>query len=416
MNRVNKKKFTLISINNYYYRRGGAEFVFLEQNRLLEEVDWKIVPFAMQHPDNLESTWSDYFVDEIEFGNKYSILDKLVRVPKVIYSFEARQKLNKLIDATHPDICHAHNIYHHISPSILSILKQRNIPTVLTLHDLKLACPAYKMLTHDGVCERCNHDGLFNVVKHKCVKNSRALSLIAYIETMLHRALHSYVDNVDRFIVPSRFYLEKFVEWGFNREQFIYIPNFVDLDKYQPDFNAGKGFLYFGRLGHEKGLATLIKAAALAKVNLVFVGKGPEKESLQQLAQELNVNTKFLGYLSGEKLYSAIRQARTIVLPSEWYENAPISVMEAYALGVPVIGADIGGIKELIQEGKTGISFESGSVDSLAQSLRKMHKEPDSGIEEMGRAGRAWVESEFTASLFRDRLLNLYQSLGVPTG
>ena len=413
MYRVNKKKITLISINNYYYRRGGAEFVFLEQNRLLEEIDWNIVPFAMQHPDNLESPWSDYFVNEIEFGNKYTILDKLIRVPKVIYSLEARQKLNKLIDATNPDICHVHNIYHHISPSILSLLKQRSIPTVLTLHDLKLACPAYKMLTHDGICERCNHGRLFNVVKHKCIKGSRALSTISYIEAVLHRALHSYIDNVDRFVVPSYFLLEKFVEWGFNREQFIYIPNFIDPSRYQPDFTAGKYFLYFGRLVHEKGLFTLVKAAALSKVPLVFVGTGPDENAVRHMIRELGVEAEFLGYLSGEKLNSAIRRARTVVLPSELYENAPISVMEAYALGVPVIGADIGGIKELIQEGNTGMSFESGSTESLAHALRKMNDEPDSRIEEMGRAGRAWVESKFTASLFRDRLINLYKSLGV---
>lgn len=403
----------LLSINNYYYRRGGAEFVFLEQNRLFEEINWEVIPFAMQHPENLESKWSGYFIEEIEFGSHYSLFNKLARVPKVIYSTEARNNLTKLLSKVTPDVCHAHNIYHHISPSILSLLKQHGIPTVITLHDLKLACPAYKMLTHDGICERCNKGSLINVIKHKCIKDSRALSTIVYLEASFNKLLGSYVNNVSKFVVPSKFYLEKFVDWGFNRDQFIHIPNFIDINKYSPDFTAGKKFVYFGRLGHEKGLSTLIQAAAAAKVTLVIVGTGPEEESLKNLANGLDIKVEFLGYQTGEALHAAIRSARAVVLPSEWYENAPISVMEAYALGVPVIGADIGGIPELIREGSTGLSFTSGSVDSLTHALQLMSDKPDTEIESMGRSGYDWVHSEFTADLFRERLLELYASLGV---
>jgi len=387
--------------------------VFFEQNRLMNQAGWEVIPFAMKHPNNLKNSWDKYFIEEIEFGSNYSLWDKLIRIPKVIYSFEAKQKLETLINEISPDICHAHNIYHHISPSIFSTFKKHNIPIVLTLHDLKLACPAYKMLTHDGICERCNQGSLLNVIKHQCIKNSTALSSIAFFETSLHRLLGSYVNNVDRFVVPSRFYLEKFVEWGFNRDQFIYIPNFVDLEKYQPEFSVGKDFLYFGRLGHEKGLTTLIRAAALAKVSLVFAGTGPEEKSLQNLANDLKVNVKFLGFLNGDKLYSAIRASKCVVLPSEWYENAPISLMEAYALGKPVIGANIGGIQELINDGITGIGFESGSEESLANAITHIDEQSSSQIEGMGKAGRKWIESEFTSTLFRKRLIDLYNTLGV---
>jgi len=379
----------------------------------MDEAGWKIVPFAMQHPNNLQSKWDKYFINEIEFSSDYSIWDKLVRVPKVIYSIEAQQKLGKLITEIQPSICHAHNIYHHISPSIFKVLKKNNIPTVLTLHDLKLACPAYKMLTHDGICERCNNGSLLNVIKHKCVKNSTALSAIAFMETTLHRTLGSYVNNVDRFIVPSRFYLEKFVEWGFNRNQFIYIPNFVDLEKYEPNFSPGNKFLYFGRLGHEKGLSTLIKAASIANVSLTFAGTGPEEKPLKKLANDLKVNVDFLGFLNGEELYSAIRASKCVVLPSEWYENAPISLMEAYALGKPVIGANIGGIQELIRNGITGEGFRSGSEEDLARAILHINEKPDAQITEMGKAGRQWVETEFTSNVFRDKLLDLYSQLGV---
>jgi glycosyltransferase involved in cell wall biosynthesis len=143
---------TLLSINNYYYRRGGAEVVFLEQNRLFEEIGWQVVPFAMHHPNNLASDWDDYFIDEIEFSSEYSLLDKASRAVKIIYSVEARKKIAALTTKVQPSVAHAHNVYHHISPTIFGKLKALGIPTVLTLHDLKIACPAYKMMNHDGVC------------------------------------------------------------------------------------------------------------------------------------------------------------------------------------------------------------------------------------------------------------------------
>lgn len=410
MSNKNKK---LLSINNYYYRRGGAEFVFMEQNRLFEDIDWDVIPFSMKHPDNLDSEWSDYFINEIEFGGQYSVLDKLKKVPKVIYSLESRKKLSRLIDKVRPDVCHAHNVYHHISPSIFSLLNKRGIPSVLTLHDLKLACPAYKMLNNTGICERCKQGSFLNVIRHRCIKDSFALSSVIFLESFFNRFMKSYVNHVSKFVVPSQFYLEKFVEWGFDREQFIYIPNFIDISKYQPDFKPGKYFLYFGRLGHEKGLVTLMHAAAAAKARLIIVGSGPEESQLKQLAIQLGSQVEFLGYQTGENLYSAIRQARAVILPSEWYENAPISVLESYALGVPVIGADIGGINELIQHERTGLIFKSGSVDGLTAAISKLQSASDSSIEAMGQAGHEWVLREFTSDLFRQRLLTLYQSLGV---
>ena len=404
---------TLLSINNYYYRRGGAEVVFLEHNRMFEEIDWQVVPFAMQHGDNFNSSWSEYFADEIEFGQNYSLRKKIISAFKITHSFESAAKIGKLADKLMPDIAHAHNVYHHISPSIFAALKKRNIPTVLTLHDLKIACPAYKMLTHDGICERCKEGALFNVVKHRCIKNSLPLSLAIFMESKVQRLLGSYANYVDRFVVPSRFYLEKMVQWGWPRERFIHIPNFVDVDAHAYNDKVGKSFVFFGRLGPEKGLETLIRAAAKADVELVIVGTGPEEEKLKALAASLKAQVEFAGYCSGGDLHKQIQNARAMVLPSEWYENAPMSVMESYALGRPVIGADIGGIPELIQVDKTGAIFESANVDALALVMQQFKALPDSRIQEMGRQGREWVEAEFTDNRYRERMLALYKSMGV---
>jgi len=404
---------TLLTINNYYYHRGGAEAIFFAHNRMFEELGWKVASFAMKHPLNLDTPWSKYFVEEIEFGENYSLGEKLARIPKVIYSLEARRKLGKLLDALRPDVCHAHNIYHHISPSILGLLQRRGIPTVVTLHDLKIACPQYQMLAPDGICERCRGGRLHNVVKHRCIKGSAWLSSVVMAEAVLHRLLGSYRRCVDIFVVPSRFYIEKFLEWGMPGTKFRHIPNFVDVERFEPRYAPGKQFVYFGRVSREKGLATLIRSAAAAHCPLLVAGTGPALEEMRTLTTSLDAPVKFVGHLGGPELHELIRGARAIVLPSEWYENAPVSVLEAYALGKPVIGARIGGIPEQIREGETGLTFTSGNEDSLVAALRSVVERPDAQVQEMGRRGRDWVEKEFTAAVYRERMLQAYRELGV---
>lgn len=399
---------TLLSINNYHYRRGGADTIFFEQNRLFEEFGWSVVPFSMKHNQNFENEWSDYFIEEIEFGKEYSLFGKLRNAAKIIYSLEARRKLDALIDCATPDIAHLHNVYHHISPSVLSLLSERGIPSVMTLHDLKIACPAYKMLASDGICERCKGGNTLNVIRHRCIKDSAVLSSLVFLESTVHRVLNSYRKHVARFIVPSRFYREKLIEWGWPAEKFEHVPNFVDSTLLTPRYSPGRQFLYFGRLGHEKGLATLVKACARAKVRLHIAGTGPEKAELQRLAQLEEAEVNFLGYLTGAELHAEVASARAVVLPSEWYENAPVSVLEAYALGKPVIGANIGGIPELIRPNETGFIFPSGSIDALSATLQQVANTPDAELAEMGRQAREWVEREFTAERYRDRLLQIY--------
>ena len=404
---------TLIAINNYYYHRGGSETIFFEHNRMLESMGWTVVPFAMHHENNLPSPWSAYFVDDLEMHGDYSMAQKLTRLPKVIYSFEARRRLGQLIDKVHPDIAHAHNIYHHISPSILGLLKQRGIPTVLTLHDLKIACPAYNMLAPDGVCERCRGGKLYNVVTNRCIGGSAAMSFVVMLEALVHKAIGSYRRSVDCFVVPSRFYVDKFCEWGMPRSLFRYIPNFVDVPRYDPRYEPGDYYLYFGRVIRQKGVATLIRAAAEARIRLLIAGTGPDLQAMQALAMQLNADVTFLGHLGGVSLHDAIRSARAVVLPSEWYENAPVSILEAYALGKPVIGARIGGIPELIRENETGICFESGNVGSLAEAFQQLAGRPAAELAQMGRHARRWVEQDFTLGMYQQRIINAYRDLGV---
>lgn len=402
----------LLAINNYFYRRGGAEAVFFDHMAMFSQIGWDVVPFAMQHENNAPSPWSGYFVSEIEYGRQTSPLRKVAQAASIIYSVEAQRNIARLIEQARPSIAHAHNVYHHISPAIFSTLKAAGIPVVMTAHDLKLACPSYKMLRAGKVCEDCRGGRIYNVLRHRCVKDSIPLSGLVLVETMLHRALGLYREKLDRVVVPSRFYLDKLAEWGWPREKLAYIPNFVDAENYRSDWDEGDYVVFAGRLAPEKGLTTLIRAAALAKQRLVLAGTGPEEAMLRQLADSVGADATFVGHLSGEELHRLIGQSRALVLPSEWYENAPISILEAYALGRPVIGAAIGGIPEVIQEGRTGMLATSGDVDALARRLTDLAALSGARRAEMGRAGREWIARDFSVASYRDRTLALYGALG----
>jgi len=404
---------TLLSVNSYYYRRDGSETVYLGHNELFEQCGWRVVPFAMKHPENLASEWSDHFVTDVEFGSDYSLWQKLVRVPKVIYSAEARRAIRRLIAKVEPDICQFHSIYHHLSPSILSAVRQAGIPTIMTLHDLKIACPAYHMFSSTEICERCKGGNLHNVIRHRCIKDSYALSSVVYVESVLHRLLGSYEDNVDRFVSPCRFYIDKLVQWGWPRERFVHIPNFVDVEPAANGQPVGQSLLYLGRLSPEKGLQTLVRAVAAAGVTLRIAGHGPEQQTLQEVATTVNADVQFLGYLDCARLKTEILASRATVLTSEWYENAPMSILESLALGRPVVGANIGGIPELVRHGETGWLFESGSVDELAATLREVASTPERRITEMGEVCQAIVGQEFSSARYVERISNLYAELGV---
>jgi glycosyltransferase involved in cell wall biosynthesis len=403
----------LLSLNTYNYRRGGSDAVFFDHDALFRDAGWDTAVFTMQHPKNEPSPWSSYFADELEFGHAYSVREKVAMAGKVIYSWEARSKLAKLLDKFSPDVAHAHCIYHHLSPSVLGLLHKRGVPTVMTAHDLKLACPAYKMLNKHGICEKCKHGNLSHVILNRCIHDSLAASSLVAAESAVHKTLGLYRRNIDRVVTPSRFFLQKLMEWGWPAEKLIYIPNFIDCNQYLPDYNAGKYFLYFGRLAPEKGVDTLIRAAAQAGVWLRIAGSGPNEEEFKVLADEHGGRIDFLGYCSGDTLKELIRKARAVVLPSQWYENAPISILEAYASGKPVIGARIGGIPEMIPSEDLGWLFESGNVEQLAQHLQNVKGMADESLAEMGAQARSYVADSYSKERYLNEILELYSALGV---
>ncbi len=331
---------------------------------------------------------------------------------KVIYSVEARRQLERLLSQFRPDIAHAHCIYHHLSPSVLPTLKSHGIPVVMTAHDLKLACPNYKMLNRSGLCEQCKGGKLWNVVRNRCVQDSLTISSLVAVESAAHKLSGIYRKNLDRIIAPSQFMASKLVDWGWPAERIVYIPNFVDAGQYVPAPSAGRGFVYFGRLHVDKGVRTVIQAALATGQTLSVVGTGPDEPELRRMAAGHEQQIVFHGHLKGEMLKAVIGSARAAILASEIYENAPLSVLEAYAMGKPVIGARIGGIPELIRPNETGLLFDSRDVEALAGCMQILSSMPDATVVEMGQMARRWVEQAFGAERYMQNLFSLYRQLG----
>ena len=403
----------LLSMNSYHYRRGGADAVYFEHDALFREAGWDTAVFAMHHPLNLPSEWAEYFVDELQYGHDYSVLQRIGMTGKVIYSLEARDKLRRLLSRFRPDIAHAHNLYHHLSPSVLPLLRQEGIPVVLTAHDLKLCCPAKQMGTHSGSCDRCRTGNYLHLVRHRCVKDSWSVSALVALESTLHRWSGIYRRNLNRIVVPSLFFRRTFEEWGWPAEQLVHIPNFIRIEEFVPATAPGDSFVYFGRLDAEKGFGTLLEAVRQSGERLVIVGAGALEREAKDAVAAAGGRLAWLGRRTGRELFDVVADARAVIVPSECYENAPMAILEAYALGKPVIGADIGGIPELVEEGETGFLFPSGDVEGLRTAIKRMRDLPTGEVAAMGAGARRFVAERFTAELYRERMLGLYASLGV---
>ena len=400
----------ILTVNNYHYRRGGSEACYLDFNEVLQQHGHTVINFSTQMPQNLACRWADYFIKEIEY-ERLSPLGKLGNACKIIYSREARKKIERLLRDTGPQVAHLHNIYHHLSPSILEAIKGHGLPAVMTLHDLKRLCPAYNMLRQGKVCESCGGTKFYRAVLHRCLKGSLALSALIALEMYLHKWWGIYEKNIDVFISPSRFLRNKLLEYGFCADKIVYIPNFVRLERFSPDFAAGDYILYVGRLSPEKGIITLLEAMAeLRHLPLKIVGGGPQLEEIEYLIAQRDLsNVQLLGYRGPEELAALYRGAKFVVLPSEWYENAPLAILEAFACGKPVIGADIGGIPELIGSGgEHGLLFTPGRADDLAQKISSLVA---SGalMREMGKRARKSAQEKFSPKTHYRQMLAVYE-------
>ena len=420
----------ILLVNKFHYRKGGAETYYLTVGSELERMGHKVAYFSMRHPDNLPCRWDKYFVTQREYNNVKSPFKAARDGIALVYSPEAKHNFQGLCEEFRPDVVHLNNVHRQITLSILDApyLREYKVPVFYTAHDYVTVCPGYLMLDGDGrVCDACLEDGRYrHCIERRCLKGSRAKSALAAMEASFNRA-HKSNQRIDKVIAPSRFMRSKLIEGGWPEGKVVFLQNFADDAILDRAANAGADatdrenpyLLFFGRLSIEKGVDTLLRAfdVALPKLpqnmRLVVVGDGPDGADFKALASSLGCASRieFAGYQTGGALQAYVERASLAIASSRWRENMPYSIVEAFAAGTPVIGTNIGGIPELVDEGKTGFICEPGGVQSMADAIsRGMSAFLDrSAYSRLQSNCRSYVMENCSREKFMNDLVNLYK-------
>ncbi|MCJ7523931.1 MAG: glycosyltransferase family 4 protein [Candidatus Aminicenantes bacterium] len=399
----------ILLINKFFFSFGGTETAFFQTAKLLQEQGHEVIFFSMAHPKNRDSRQSSHFVSRVDFEEMRGWREFVRGAKRILFGCESRARLEELLRVEKPDIAHLHNIYHHLSPTIIGTLKKHGVPVVLTIHDYKVVCPAYKLFVRGAVCETCRSRRFYWCVLKKCIQGSRLKSLLCAVEVACHRR---YYEMIDALVSPSRFLMAKMAAMGFPTKRFRYIPNAVSLEGGPPQGAADPPqVLCFGRLVEEKGIHLLIEAMKGVPAECLIVGDGPQKKKLQdQAAGSPDARIRFLGHQPFPVLEPIIRRATMVVIPSIWYENNPFSVIESFSMGIPVVAARIGGLPELVIDRETGMLFTAGSSAELHDKIMLLLKNPDLG-RELARKARLHLEQNFHPDVHIEKLLHLYQEL-----
>lgn len=384
--------------NKFYYRRGGDCIYMMNLEQLLREHGHQTAVFAMDYPENIETEWKQYFPSEVKFKPGLGMVEAFLRP---FGTPEVKRKFTELLDDFQPDIVHLNNIHSQLSPVIAELAHKRGIRVIWTVHDLKMLCPRYDCLRcGKEICEEC-FDDKRKVLEYRCMKDSALASFLAYREAKLWNRIRLEMCT-DTFLCPSHFMADKMAQGGFSIDKLKVLCNFIDTNKCRREsYGKDDYYCFIGRLSHEKGVRTLIEAAKKLPYKLKIIGGGPLMEELKSLAKD---NVEFVGYKQWDEIKTLVGRARFSVIPSEWYENNPLSVIEAQCLGTPILGARIGGIPELIDEGRTGMTFESRDIEDLKDKIEIMW---ETNFDYAKIASEA--QSHYNAENYYRNLINIYE-------
>jgi len=398
----------ILHVNKFLYRRGGAEAYMEDVAALQRAAGDEVEFFGMDHPENGVSRFSASFPGYMQLEPQpRSLLGKARAAGRVVWSTSARRGMGEVVEAFRPDVVHLHNVYHQLSPSILRPLAQRDIPAVMTLHDYKLACPTYQLLDQGVPCQACVGGHFTQAVLRRCKGNSLTASSLAAFELWLHTTAGAY-GPVGRFVCPSRFLAAKMSEAGVFPERLRWLPHFIDTSAVERKRERGGGVVFAGRLSPEKGVDTLIEAVGRLDCRLAIAGDGPERAHLGELAETLAPGrVRFHGRVPKAEVHRLFRSAAVAAVPSRWFENQPMTVLEAFACAVPVVASDLGGLSELIDPGVDGDLVPPDDPEALAAALDRILSRPSSALA-MGGDARAKVMAQFDPQRHRAGLTGIY--------
>ncbi len=400
----------VLLVNKFFRPGAGAETSFLHTRRLLQEHGHDVIDFAMRDDANLPSPYAAFFAPQRSYAADVPLRERAAHALASVYSPSARRAMARLLDAHRPDVAHLHNVYHQLTLSIVDELASRGVPIVLTMHDWKIACPAYTLFTEGEVCRRCPTGNVASAVRHRCVKSSTAASAIAAAEAVVAHQRGSY-QKVQRFIAPSRFAVGVAALGGVPEARVAHIPNFLPDDELNVEAasdDAGARLLYAGRLEPTKGITSLLAAFAQVRTpaTLRIAGRG-ELEADVRAAAAADPRISYLGMLPRDELYAEIDAARAVVLPSLYEDNGPLIILEAQARAKAMIVTNRGGPPEFVRHEETGLVIDPASPSSLASAMERLAGDAElAGA--LGRRAQDAVRREHSAERHYERLTRAY--------
>lgn len=402
----------ILHVNKFLHRRGGAEAYMLDLAAAQRAAGHDVEFFAMQHPENDDDPNQDLFPERMELNPPPEGLRARVRTAgQIIHRPDARAGMRAVLDRVRPDVVHFHNIYHQLSPSVLKPVHERGIGSVMTLHDYKLICPTYQLLDDGKICEACLPGRFGQAVKRRCNRGSLVGSALSALELSVHTRTGAYA-GIDALLCPSEFLRAKMVQGGIAEHRLVHLTNFCDLTSVHPAAGPGHGVLYAGRLSPEKGVDVLVDAVEHLPEGLpvTVAGDGAERAALEQRAVERGVADRiaFLGRVPADQLHALMRAASVVVAPSRWYENQPMTVLEAFGCARPVVASDLGGLPELVTDGVSGALVPHDDPRALAAALARVASDP-AAAHRMGLRGREDAVRRHAIDAHLDQLHAVYE-------
>ena len=339
-------------------------------------------------------------------GLDQSVRGKVQAFASGIYNPFAYRDVAEYLTGFRPDVAHVHNLYPLFSPSVLVALRRAGMPVVMTVHNHFHTCPRWDHLLKGKICERCLGGREYQCVLQNCRGN--LFESVGYaLRSATARKLRLFIDNVAVVIALNQFAKERLVTAGFDEERVVVLPNMVDVPATPIDASRGRYVVFSGRMCPEKGVATLLDAARRTpEIPIRLLGGGP---NFEEYSADAPPNATFLGQLAGERVAEEYRGARFLVVPSLWFEGCPLVILEAMSNGLPVIASRIGGLPELVDDGVTGLLFEPGDAEELANMMRALWHDPAS-CRKMGQAGRGRALREHSETVYWNRLQAVYDA------
>jgi len=439
----------ILQVNKFLYRRAGAEAYMLDLAELLAQHGHEVGLWGTKERFKISDLrfqiFEELLMEPINYDKREGLIKNLKKFGHMVWSREAAKKFEEVLKKFKPDIIHIHNIYHHISPSILAVARRYKIPVVMTVHDFKLINGNYSLFDHGAICER---DGLA-MVWHRCIQDSYLASLADLVEMTVHWALGVYKNDIARYLTPHQFVKNKLAVGGFDEKKIEILPLFVDFhNSPQPPLNlrggdandpplkirpmarsarlieGGEGgvmndyILFAGRLTTEKGIWLLLEIArALPEIKFKIAGAGPEEKSFKLQVSSCKLkNVELLGFVEKSELQQLITGARLVVVPSIWYELSPLAVLEAMAAGKAVMANNLGSMPYLIDDGKTGVlvsvvNMEVGLLlTSWVDKIKQIYHD-DALLTRVGQAAKEHVLKENDAEKHYEKIMQIYNEM-----